>query len=128
MVRLNNQGVAVPLKPEDLKKLPFMPHTATRLKFKYHTDMGLHKNKIESDEIVDLKEEDSDAENDRDHQIVHRAQTTNSIDDEATTVFDLVHRGRQRQQHYKALQKQATINSGVLSPKVMSPANIEVQQ
>lgn len=44
-------------------------------------------------------------------------------DEETTTVFDLVHRGRQRQQHFKALQKNAS--NVIHSPKIISPANCD---
>jgi len=43
MVRLNNQGLNVPVKMEDLKKLPLIPNTGARIKSKHNTDMQLSR-------------------------------------------------------------------------------------
>ena len=39
MVRLNNEGLNVPVKFEELKRLPVIPNTGTRLKKKGNTDI-----------------------------------------------------------------------------------------
>jgi hypothetical protein len=39
MVRLNTEGLNVPVKIEDLKKLPVIPKTSTKMKKKGHTDL-----------------------------------------------------------------------------------------
>jgi hypothetical protein len=50
MVRLNNQGLCVPIKIEDLK-YPLIPGTATRImKKKNMTDMGTKHNEFLSEE------------------------------------------------------------------------------
>ena len=51
MVRLNNQGLSVPFKIEDFKKLPKIPNTGARvMKKKNITDLGAGKNMISIDE------------------------------------------------------------------------------
>ena len=50
MVRLNNQGLYVPLKVEDLK-YPLIPGTATRvMKKKNKTDLGTRHNEFLSED------------------------------------------------------------------------------
>lgn len=48
-----------------------------------------------------------------------------SRQDDATTVFDLVHRGRQRDQHFRALRQKATGPNQVCSPKIMTTTSPE---
>jgi hypothetical protein len=52
---------------------------------------------------VDLKEEDSEEDKAEDDLITIGLPPNKTLQDETTTVFDLVHRGRQRQEHFKAL-------------------------
>jgi hypothetical protein len=91
MVKLNNEGLTVPVNFEELrKKLPTIPNTAARVG-KYATDMGLKKNTEESHDEFEFREEDSE-----DEMTLHDASNIQNltVDDEKTTVFDLVHRGR----------------------------------
>jgi hypothetical protein len=44
MVRLNTEGLNVPVKFEELKKLPIIPNTGIRLKKKGKTDMYAQDN------------------------------------------------------------------------------------
>lgn len=51
MVRLNNQGMNVPLKLEELKKLPLIPLTGARIyKKKMFTDLGPRNNYLPLEE------------------------------------------------------------------------------
>ncbi len=60
MVRLNNQGLHVPLKLDELKKLPLIPNTGARLiKKKAITDLGPINNNITLEEGEEY-EKDSD--------------------------------------------------------------------
>lgn len=56
MVRLNNQGLKVPLNFEEMKNLPIIPNTGSRIKKKNFTDLGPHNN------FMSLKEENEDDE------------------------------------------------------------------
>lgn len=91
MVRLNNKGLRVPIKMEDFKKLPLIPNTASHLKKKHLTDMvpGRHF-ADDSVEEIELRDEDSDESVARGP----RRRNKSTVEDETTTVFDLVHRGR----------------------------------
>ena len=55
MVRLNNQGLKVPINFEEMKNLPIIPNTGTRIKKKSITDLGPHN-------FMSLKEENEDDE------------------------------------------------------------------
>lgn len=52
---------------------------------------------------------------------------SNTLEEDATTIFDLVHRDRQRQQQHREIQKFSNDRSRqVLSPKIMSPMCVNV--
>lgn len=56
----------------------------------------------------ELTLEDSKSNHKRPSSLSYQNKTltlNNTLEEDSTTVFDLVHRGRQRQQHYKQLQK-----------------------
>jgi hypothetical protein len=63
MVRLNTQGLNVPVKFEELKKLPVIPNTGVRLKKKGKTDMFAQDNffNLEEEELLDEDSEDERA-------------------------------------------------------------------
>ena len=63
MVRLNTQGLNVPVKFEELKKLPIIPNTGVRLKKKGNTDLYAKDNYFSmNEEEEELLDEDSDDE------------------------------------------------------------------
>lgn len=89
------------MKIEDLKKLPVIPNTGARtIKKKNFTDLGPKGNFLSLDERDD--EEDTDEREMTELNVFEFANssidhTRPKLDEENTTVFDLVHRGRQRQ-------------------------------
>ena len=131
MVKMNTQGLQVPLGPEDLnayltcgRKLPNIPQTGVPvMKKKHFTDFGPgNKNHYQS-LMLDSVDEESDQ---RPCQVqCLTLDDTESRQDDSTTVFDLVHRGRQRDQHYRALRKKATGTTQVCSPKIMTTTSPE---
>lgn len=62
MVRLNTQGLNVPVKFEELKKLPIIPNTGARLKKKGKTDLYAQNNFFSLNEEDELLDEDSEDE------------------------------------------------------------------
>ena len=134
MVRLNTQGLKVPVQLEVLKKLPMIPGTGARLKKKNLTDLGPTDNYLCLNEAPVLEEDTSNhVYGDQLQQIretanssmnYHSAHLNNGGDEDTTTVFDLVHRGRQRQQQYRELQKQSKEGRSVQSPKILSPISV----
>lgn len=135
MVRLNTQGLQVPVRLEELKKLPIIPGTGARLKKKNLTDLGPVQNYLSLNETP-VVEEDSEDQGDPRHlqnmrdtanSSMHYGSTNlnNTADEDTTTVFDLVHRGRQRQQHFRELQKQSVDGRHVQSPKILSPVSVQ---
>ena len=101
MVRMNTQGLNVPCNFEELKKLPVIPQTSV-MKKKWKSDVGGLKNNFcsldEANEDEELRDDDSDDEH-INKSALHKFQSLNNSvgeEDETTTVFDLVHRGRQR--------------------------------
>jgi len=99
MVKMNTQGLQVPLGPEDLnayltcgRKLPNIPQTGVPMKKKHLTDLGPgNKNHYQS-LMLDSVDEESDQ---RPCQVqCLTLDDTESRQDDSTTVFDLVHRGR----------------------------------
>ena len=95
MVRLNTQGLQEKIDLNELKKLPNIPGTGMRIKKKKNlTDWGIigaNKNNLsEALEEEELLGHDSDDGNKLCQS--HVLQT----EEDTTTVFDLVHRGRQR--------------------------------
>ena len=82
------------------------------MKKKNLTDFG-PKGNCSLDEI--------DEDNDEDQPYCLTLDKNEYEDPDTTTVFDLVHRGRQRDQHFRALRKVAGQSNKVCSPKIMSP-------
>lgn len=113
----------MPVAAEDLKAyfkggrrkgLPNIPHTgAQTMKKKNLTDLGPgHHKSI----ILDSVYEESDQKPGQEQNItVDDSEYENSN----TTVFDLVHRGRQRDQHFRKLRAKNP-NQQVCSPKIMT--------
>ena len=93
MVRMNTQGLKVPINMEDFKKLPVTngAKTATMRK-KFLSDFGPrshhHIGSIEDEEELEIDDDDELLEEQR--------RLRRETEEEATSVFDLVHRGRQR--------------------------------
>ena len=106
MVRLNTQGLKEPVKLEELNKLPTIPHTGVRLKKKNLTDMGPGQACLSLNEAHE-DEEDTDVQSshrkiNQNRDSVNRSKYNSSninntvVEEDTTTIFDLVHRGRQR--------------------------------
>ena len=78
------------------------------MKKKWKSDVGGLKNNFcsldEANEDEELRDDDSD-EDQINRSSVQRYQSLNNSvgDEDTTTVFDLVHRGRQRAQYFKKL-------------------------
>ena len=138
LVRLNTQGQKVPLNIDEIKKLPIIPQTGTRTMGRQHvTGPGGKDNflsineKMNDDDFTDEDEltlEDSKSNRKRPSSLSYQNKTltlNNTLEEDSTTVFDLVHRGRQRQQHYKQLQKQAANNKKIQAPRILSPAGVD---
>ena len=122
MVRMNTQGLQVPVHISDFKNLPIIPNTATRvMKKKNLTDFGPRGN-CSLDEI----DEEYQPAKDADQPYCLTLDQSEYEDPDTTTVFDLVHRGRQRDQHFRALRKVAGQSNKVCSPKIMSPIGSDV--
>lgn len=94
----------MPVKMEDLKKLPIIPQTSTvKMNKKWKTDLH-HGHALdnfmsldEAPENEELLDDDSDDEylNKRDKSNLNYSSLNQTMGDEdTTTVFDLVHRGR----------------------------------
>jgi hypothetical protein len=135
MVRLNTQGFKEQVQLEVLKKLPQIPGTGARLKKKNLTDLGPSENCLSLIEATE-HEDDPEVRGSRAHheQIretanssinYHSANQNNHGDEDTTTVFDLVHRGRQRQQHIRELQRMSKEGMSVHSPKILSPVSVQ---
>ena len=132
MVKMNTQGLQVPLGPEDLnayltcgRKLPNIPQTGMPVMKKKHlTDFGPGNRNHYQSLMLDSVDEESDQRNGCQVQCL-TLDDTESRQDDSTTVFDLVHRGRQRDQHYRALRKKATGTTQVCSPKIMTTTSPE---
>ena len=132
MVKMNTQGLQVPLGPEDLnayltcgRKLPNIPQTGVQvMKKKLLTDFGPGNRNHYQSLMLDSVDEESDQRNGCQVQCL-TLDDTESRQDDSTTVFDLVHRGRQRDQHYRALRKKATGTTQVCSPKIMTTTSPE---
>lgn len=99
MVRMNTQGLQVPLAPEDLnaylggRKLPNIPHTGAQIMKKKHlTDFGPGNQRHYASLMLDSVDEESDQRPGQEHCLT--LDDTDSRLEDATTVFDLVHRGR----------------------------------
>lgn len=97
MVRLNTQGLQEKIDISyisELKKLPNIPGTGMRIKKKKNlTDWGIIGGKCNLTEALE-EEELLGHDSDNDHLCQsHLIQP----EEDTTTVFDLVHRGRQRQ-------------------------------
>ena len=86
-----------------MKNLPIIPNTGARIKKKSFTDLGPNNN------FMSLKEENEDDEyteqeldpegrpisrNSQGSHTFGRKSQTGTLDEDSTTVFDLVHRGR----------------------------------
>lgn len=89
MVRLNNEGLNVPVKFEELKRLPVIPNTGIRLKKKGNTDIYQKQDFFALNEEDELLDDDSDEGNNTGLMSVNQ-----TMEEDTTTVFDLVHRGR----------------------------------
>lgn len=90
MVRLNSLGIQEKIDMNELKKLPNIPGTGMRIKKKKNlTDWGIggKVNLSEALEEEELMGHDSDDDNLGQSQALQPEEDT-------TTVFDLVHRGR----------------------------------
>jgi hypothetical protein len=87
MVRMNTQGLKVPISIEEFKRIPqsIGAKTAT-LRKKYFSDFGPKNERVGS-----LQDEELNIDDDED-EIEEQRKT----EEETTSVFDLVHRGRQR--------------------------------
>lgn len=131
MVRLNTQGLNVPVKLDELKKLPNIaqPYTGAKIQKKNLTDLGPGANCLSLNEALE-EEEDSECyskqralQNRRESVARSKYNSThlsNTIEEDTTTIFDLVHRDRQRQQQHREIQKQSKERQ-VHSPKILSP-------
>lgn len=101
MVRLNTLGLQEKIDMNELKKLPNIPGTGMRIRKKKNlTDWGI----VGKCNLSDALEEEELMGHDSDNDQLGHSQVLQPEED-TTTVFDLVHRGRQRQQHFKHLQK-----------------------
>jgi hypothetical protein len=100
MVKMNTQGLQVPLGPEDLnaylschagRKLPNIPQTGVPMKKKHLTDFGPGNKNNYASLMLDSVDEESDQRCQ-----VQCLTLDDSVtqQDDSTTVFDLVHRGR----------------------------------
>ena len=111
---------------EEMKQLPTIPGSAVPkpMKKKLYTDLGPHVDELdEFDETQNDLAQGSKSNRDRITNGVRDLEMPDSED--ATTVFDLVHRGRQRQKHFKQLQRKVQhTTQHVHSPKIMSPASV----
>lgn len=99
----------VPVKLDEPKKLPMIPNTGVRIKKKNLTDLVPGQNCLSLNEAHE-EDEDTDSRTESRHQNRSKLNSThlnNTVaDEDTTTVFDLVHRGRQRQQHFREMKKQ----------------------
>lgn len=122
------------MKIDEIKKLPMIPGTGIRATGKkFAPGLGAKENflsiheKLDDGDFTDeddLTLEDAQSNQKRPSSLSYHNKTlnlTSTLDEDSTTVFDLVHRGRQRQQHYKQLQKQAANNKKIQAPRIMSP-------
>lgn len=101
LVRLNTQGLQIPLNMEDMKKLPNIPASAVPksipMKKKMFTDMGPDIHVDELDEFDDTYHQLTQGSKSNRDRITNGVRDLDMpISEDATTVFDLVHRGRQR--------------------------------
>lgn len=104
LVRLNTQGLKEAVKLEELSKLPIIPNTGVRLKKKNLTDLGPGQNCLslteahEEEEYTDAQSSQRKPQPNRDSATRSKYNSTNMnntvADEDTTTIFDLVHRGR----------------------------------
>ena len=100
MVRMNTQGLQVPVAQEELnayltcgKKLPNIPQTGVPVMKKKHlTDFGPGNLHHYQSLMLDSVDEESDQRPGHEHCLT--LDDSESRQEDATTVFDLVHRGR----------------------------------
>jgi len=100
MVRMNTQGLQVPVAPEELnayltggRKLPNIPHTGVPVMKKKHlTDLGPGNQHHYHSLMLDSVDEESDQRAGYENCLT--LDDADSRQEDATTVFDLVHRGR----------------------------------
>lgn len=110
-----------------MKKLPTIPASAVPkkipMKKKMYTDMGPDVQVDELDEFEDSYQQLAQGSKSNRDRITNGVRDLEMpVSEDATTVFDLVHRGRQRQKHFKQLQRQVQhTTQHVHSPKIMSP-------
>lgn len=140
MVRLNQDGIPVPVLLADFKNLPVIPHTGTRTA-KNETaleneDEWQQVTTASLDRLKGKKNRKSSSKGGkpqfrRRNQGAHDRSQSNlypenqserpALEDESITVFDIVHRGRQKDQE---LKNKARLRhaQGALSPRIISPA------
>lgn len=105
------------------------PHTGVKMQKKNLTDLGPGHNCLNLSEALE-EEEDSECytqqralQNHRESVARSKYNSThlsNTIEEDTTTIFDLVHRDRQRQQQHREIQKLSKERQ-VHSPKILSP-------
>lgn len=128
MIRLNTKGERELVNIEDVKRLPVIPQTGTRiLKKKIGTDLGL-KNNLMYDDIsaalaVPQKRKFGTTTINNSELDLEDSRMLSAIEtgEDALTVFDLVHRGRQKEKENMQMRRESKIE--VQSPKILSPTN-----
>ena len=129
MIRLNTKGERELVNIEDVKRLPVIPQTGARiLKKKIGTDLGL-KNNLMYEDIsaalaVSTKRKFGTTINHSELEM-EDSRMISAIDaqEDAVTVFDLVHKGRQKVQENMQMRRDSRIE--VHSPKILSPTNMQ---